>query len=207
MRQRSYTPPPPAILSNTTQPVAQPLRRTVAQPVMMMRSVPMSAAPQGAGVHVVPLDPAYGRPMGRGRVVQQAAGGGGCGCGGSGRSGRTTGSGCGCGTGSPGHSHASPARYRDDGSCAPVQVVSCDTRWRLRECFKTALCDMLRCMADEVCDEGRFAPAPDLGACLEGFVCSLLHCLPDAICPPAPPEPCCQGEVAPSCTCNFAVGD
>lgn len=216
MRQRSYTPPQPAILSNATQPVPQPLQQTVAQPMrmgtasqpmMIMRAPVMSAAPQRTGVRVVPLDASYGA-MAQGRA-SQTKGGGGCGCGGSGRAPTGSGSGCGCQSGSPAHgaAGASPARYRDDGRCAPLWDISCDTRWRLRACVKTALCDMLRCMADEVCEDGRFAPNPDLGACLEGFVCSLLHCLPDALCPPTQPAPCCPDEGAGSCSCNFAVGD
>ena len=216
MRQRSYTPPQPAILSNATQPVTQPLQQTVAQPMrmgaasqpmMIMRAPAMSAAPQRSGVRVVPLAASYGA-MVPGRAAPKRAGGG-CGCGGSGGAPGGSGSGCGCQSGSQAHgaTGTSPARYRDDGTCAPLWDISCDTRWRLRACVKTALCDMIRCMADEVCEDGRFAPNPDLGACLEGFVCSLLHCLPDALCPPAQPEPCCPDEGVSSCSCNFAVGD
>jgi hypothetical protein len=206
MRQRSYSPPQPAILSNATQPVTQPLRMGAAsQPMMIMRSPAMSAAPQRTGVRVVPLQASYG-PR-----APQKMGDGGCGCGGSAQAPSGSGSGCGCGCQSGPQAHgatgASPARYREDGRCAPLWDISCDTRWRLRACVKTALCDMLRCMADEVCEDGRFAPDPDLGACLEGFVCSLLHCLPDALCPPAQPEPCCLDQGAGSCSCNFAVGD
>lgn len=212
MRQRSYSPPQPAILSNATQPVMQPLQQTAAQPLrmgaasqpmMFMRSSAMSAAPQRTGVRVVPLEASYGAR------APQKTGGGGCGCGGSARAPSGSGSACGCQSAPTAHgaTGASPARYRDDGRCAPLWDISCDTRWRLRACVKTALCDMLRCMADEVCEDGRFAPNPDLGACLEGFVCSLLHCLPDALCPPAQPAPCCPEESAGSCSCNFAVGD
>jgi hypothetical protein len=206
MRQRSYSPPQPAILSNATQPVTQPLRMGAAsQPMMIMRSPAMSAAPQRTGVRVVPLQASYGAR------APQKMGNGGCGCGGSAQAPSGSGSGCGCGCQSGPQTHgatgANPARYRDDGRCAPLWDISCDTRWRLRACVRTALCDMLRCMADEVCENGRFAPDPDLGACLEGFVCSLLHCLPDALCPPAQPEPCCLDQGAGSCSCNFAVGD
>ncbi|MBJ3764450.1 hypothetical protein ILP92_17070 [Maribius pontilimi] len=138
----------------------------------------------------------------------------GCGCGGGGHHAGP----CGCGCGGTGQGmHFPPARYRDDGSCAPLAEISCDTRWRIRECFKVAFCDLLRCMAEEYCEDGRFvteaganaAREPDLGRCLEGFVCSILSCLPEAICPPPPrKETCCHPPgPAQDCRCNFAVGE
>jgi len=121
-----------------------------------------------------------------------------------------------CGCGRPGceyceknHSFA-PARVDKDGDCEPWFSISCDTRSRIRECFKIAFCDMLRCLGDEICDENcRFAENPDVMRCLESFVCSLLGCLPDAICPPNKPEPtyCLPAPCAPDCRRNFAVGD
>jgi hypothetical protein len=136
----------------------------------------------------------------------------GCGCGRA-----STGVGCGCGAGVS----RSPARYRADGSCESITTVSCDTRWRIRECFKVALCDLLRCLGDELCEDGRLAAnaKPDFGRCLETFVCSLVTCLPDAICPPPdrPGSPCCVRPQAaacgsarlsdPACECNYAVGE
>lgn len=135
----------------------------------------------------------------------------GCGCG------RSTAGACGCAAGVA----RSPARYRADGSCESITSVSCDTRWRIRECFKLALCDLLRCVGDELCEDGRIAAnaQPDFGKCLETFVCSLVTCLPDAICPPPakPCSPCCvRPEAAsggsgrlldPACACNYAVGE
>ena len=98
-----------------------------------------------------------------------------------------------------------PARYDEDGSCSSLFDISCETRWRIRECFKVALCDLLRCLGEELCDDGRFAEDPDLGACLERFACSILTCLPEAICPSGGEEICCLPAV--SCGCNFAVGE
>lgn len=119
--------------------------------------------------------------------------------------------GCGCEHCGRNHRFA-PARLDKDGNCAPWFTISCDTRWRMRECFKVAFCDMLRCFRDEICDENcRFAESPDLARCLELFVCSLLGCLPDAICPPCEPEPTCclpaPVQCAPGRRRNFAVGD
>jgi len=123
---------------------------------------------------------------------------------------------CGCGRPSCEHCgknhHFAPARLDKDGNCAPWFSISCDTRSRVRECFKIAFCDMLRCLGDEICDENcRFADRPDVTRCIESFVCSLLGCLPDAICPPSKPEPTCclpaPEQCAPDCRRNFAVGD
>ena len=112
----------------------------------------------------------------RGGAAGMAAMGSACGCGGA----RSSSGGCArCGGG--GVRHFPPARYNEDGSCAPITSISCDTRWRVRECFKVAFCDLLRCLGDQLCDEsGRFDEAnkPDFGACLETFVCSVVTCLP-----------------------------
>jgi hypothetical protein len=129
-----------------------------------------------------------------------------CGCGGHSSCGCGGGhSSCGCG----GHDTRSfpPARYDEDGSCASLFSISCETRWRIRDCLKVSFCDFLRCMGDELCEreEGKDL---DLGKCLEDFLCSFLHCLPDAICPPPEPcEPCCPPHALESCHCNFAVGE
>lgn len=126
--------------------------------------------------------------------------------------------GCGCGAaaaksccaGSCATRQFSPARYDEDGDCASMLDISCDTQWRVRESFKLALCDLLRCVASQVCDEdGHFVEEPELGECLQTFVCSLLGTLPDAICPPQ--QRCCpapeQGGCGPDDDCNFAVGE
>lgn len=191
-RQRTYQEPEPAMLRSNNQPISQPLvMGRSGQAVMASTVVPISAA-QGSNAYV--SAPARTAP-------QSSCGyGGGCGCGG--------GSDCGCGCGhTHGHRNFPPTRYNDDGTCAPLGKVSCDTQWRVRECFKIAFCDMLRCLADEVCEDGQFAQEPDAGKCLEGFVCSLLHCLPDAICPPPEKDDCCAAAPEPSCNCNFAVGE
>lgn len=121
-----------------------------------------------------------------------------CGCGGS--------SACGCASCGGGAIQFPPARRGENGECASLFSISCDTKWRLRECFKQSLCDLLRCLGDELCDDGKFANSPDLGDCLEGFVCSLVNCLPEAICPPPPPSTICLTQVPDDCGCNFAVG-
>ncbi|HSW23699.1 MAG TPA: hypothetical protein VLJ62_13090 [Burkholderiaceae bacterium] len=184
MRQRSFTPPPQAVLSSAPN----------------ARALTLSRADGGTAesvAYAAHAQPAY--PVRKG--------------GGSGRAG-----GCGCGKGSAATCScgkaATVARYDEDGSCASPLDVSCDARWRIRECFQVAICDLLRCVGDQLCEDGQLAPKPDLGACLEGFVCSLVTCLPDAICPPpakpCPPcgsEPCLPAPGASSCACNYAVGE
>ena len=130
---------------------------------------------------------------------------------------RVAASGCGCGRGGTpactcgdgGARDFPPARYKADGSCESFFDISCETRWRVRECFKVAFCDLIRCFGDEMCDEnGQFASKPDFVACLERFVCSVLTCLPDAICPPPDCKPVACVTVAKACDdCNFAVGE
>jgi hypothetical protein len=148
MRQRSYTPPPAAVLKSAAN-----ARHAEIGPA----SAPMAAGKGGS------------------RALPQR-----CGCG-------ALSSACGCGGGAR---TFSPARYDEDGDCASTGSISCETRWRVRECFKWAFCDLLRCLGDELCDDGKFAAHPDMGACLESFVCSIVTCLPDAICPP--PEKACE---------------
>jgi hypothetical protein len=126
----------------------------------------------------------------------------GCGCGGSGGCAR-----CGGGVRSFG-----PEFYDKDGKCQPLGTVSCDTRWRVRECLKVAFCDLLRNVGDQLCDEnGGFDTTanPDWKALLGSFACSVLNCLPDAICPP-PESPACAAPlpcIEASDDCNFAVGE
>ncbi len=136
-----------------------------------------------------------------------------CGCGRGGKSTCSCGGKCGCG----GHSSCGcggsdrrgfpPARHDEDGSCASLFSISCETRWRIRDCLKVSFCDFLRCIGDELCEreEGK---KPDLDKCLEDFLCSFLQCLPDAICPPPERcEPACPPKTIESCHCNFAVGE
>jgi hypothetical protein len=128
---------------------------------------------------------------------------GGCGCGSA--SGATSGGSCGCAA-CGGHAdyQFSPARRDADGKCVSVLKISCDTGWRVRECLKISICELLRCVGDEVCDNGQFAANPDLKGCLEGFVCTLLTCLPEAICP-TPPQVNCHPALLPD-DCNYASG-
>lgn len=141
---------------------------------------------------------------------------GGCGCacgcaGGRGISGCSECRGecnCGCSSCQSGARVFPPARRNEKGECESLFSISCETKWRLRECFKQSLCDLLRCVGDELCDEdGRIVQGkkPDLGKCLEGLVCSLVDCLPEAICPPPPPSTLCITQTLSDCDCNFTV--
>lgn len=146
------------------------------------------------------------------RLTSASRAGTGCACG------KTGGCGCACGGSACGRQF-SPARYDEDGRCESVFDISCETRWRVRECFKVAFCDLLRCLGDELCEDGQFqtTPKPDLEKCLETFVCSIVTCLPDAICPPKKPcceascepvcEPACPPRLPAPCNCNYAVGE
>lgn len=206
MRQRSYNPPQAARLisaPNAREVVVGPAQGSYAMRSMSgTGGMSKTSAMYKSGSMSQRSGMAY-----RGGAAGMAAMGSGCACGGA----RSSGGGCArCGGG--GVRHFPPARYNEDGSCAPITSISCDTRWRVRECFKVAFCDLLRCLGDQLCDEnGRFDETnkPDFGACLETFVCSVVTCLPDAICPPperscAAPRPVCAPA---SDDCNYAVGE
>jgi hypothetical protein len=116
---------------------------------------------------------------------------------------RTVESSCCCGT----HPSASSmARYEETGECADLFSISCETQWRIRNCFKEMLCDILYCIGSNMCEDGHFNDDADLGDilgdCFETALCSLVRCLPDAICGPRPPI--CD-KPKPSIECNFAV--
>jgi hypothetical protein len=178
MRHRSYAPPETAMMMRGSDPaVVGPASVPGRSPMIARYPALASGAPAAAKASP-------------------------CGCGGTGHGCCGGAHDCGCGT----HRHFPPARYNEDGTCAPVWQVSCDTTWRIRECFKIAFCDLLRCMSEEICEDGRLVEDPDLGPSVEKFLCSFLACLPDAICPP--PEPaCCQIGPPHDCGCNFAVGE
>ena len=116
---------------------------------------------------------------------------------------------CACCGGSHPRWNFPPASRDEAGKCKSVFSISCETQWRLRECFKVAFCELLRCLGDELCDDGTFAPKQerDFGRCLEGFACTLIACLPEAICPTVNQEICVMPIDALSCDCNFAVGE
>jgi hypothetical protein len=99
-----------------------------------------------------------------------------------------------------------PARYDEAGKCKSLFSISCETQWRLRECFKVALCDTLRCVSSEMCEDGQIKPNPDFKRCLEQFLCTIVACLPEAICPPEAPQAGCLPGGTTACGCNFAVG-
>ncbi len=100
-------------------------------------------------------------------------------------------------------------------------ALSCEQKNALANCFRTAICDALRCLDDALCgqveaEETRNTATTDGGTntntksalnlqtltgCLTTAVCSLAHCIPDALCPPEteclpPPE---------ALPCDFAV--
>ena len=165
MRMRTYYTPEPAIMANNNQPISQPLRMTSGAQSTM---VPLSAA----------TGPQMGvEPMQGGRAMASRV---------PGTSSCVSGGRCGPSNGLMRAGSMSPARYKADGTCESVWDISCETRWRIRECFKVAFCDMLRCLAEEICEDEKEAPAADTREtdCGEVFFCSLLRCLPDAICPP-----------------------
>lgn len=203
MRRRAINQPPPAMLASSPDPTSIVAAPATGQPVMMTNqpmattNQPMTTMRSGAGMSNAPTS--YTAPAGAGPA-----------CAGSVRHAHHVG----CGGGGQ-EMHFPTARYRDDGSCAPLGEISCETQWRIRECFKVAFCDLLRCMAEEFCEDGRFVTnadnnvnrEPDVGRCLEGFVCSILTSLPEAICPPPPKQTssCCPPGSAQDCRCNFAV--
>jgi hypothetical protein len=189
MRERSYNSPNPAMLARRANPLRVVSAPRGAQAAMMASGGSHQAAGYAASAQANPY------------AMRQP----GCpSCGGS------SSNSCTCHS-AGGSRQFPPARYKDDGSCASVLKVSCDTQWRIRECLKIALCDLIRCLGTGLCEDGKFASSPDpdyFTNCLEGFACSLLACLPDAICPPPlPPEICCEPLQLASCDCNFAVGE
>ena len=194
MRERSYSPPPMAIMASNNQPVVYSGN---------------AVQSRGHDTQVVPLamqrQPVVGAMQQTGAM--QAANTG-CGC----EPQKDCGCGCGCKDGyhcgKCVHHQFGPARNDKDGDCAPTRKISCETQWRMRDCVKFAFCDMLRCMSEEMCDDDcHFREEFDLGDCVEVFLCSLVSCLPEAICPPSKPETCCcDTRPDPGCGCNFAVG-
>lgn len=103
-----------------------------------------------------------------------------------------------------------PARTYDPESC-PTFAISCETKERLRDCVKDALCDFARCLADTLCPDGKFdsdrlkdpTVRKDLTDCVGQLACSFLHCLPDALCPEeCPPEAPSPLDCLP---CGYAV--
>lgn len=131
---------------------------------------------------------------------------------------------CGCGCGGRGGCRSTAlARTKTYGDCAPWKP-SCETQDALRECAKVALCDLLRCVSEVLCPDGKFdvanfrnqdhlvagneaaAPKAPIGEqlvnCVGQALCSFMHCLPDALCP----EPCPPGDVPIDCLpCDYAV--
>lgn len=126
---------------------------------------------------------------------------------------------CGCGGGCSCDPRSRPPA---DEECAPWCSISCDTKDRLRECVKDALCDFARCLADEL-DPTTKPPAPvptepnpdgtindvaaarqnPLVACAQQVALNFLRCLPDALCP----EECAPSTPAPAecLPCGYAV--
>lgn len=209
MRQRSLNPPRLAMLAYSGDPgsivPAEP--RMMSAPAALTGSyAPSRARPMPGGTNGTQI-----------RATSSSSHRPDCGCGGASTCGcgcaSTCGCGgtssCGCGCDCGGHEARAfpPARYDDEGRCLNIFSISCETRWRIRDCLKVSFCDFLRCMGEELCDR-KEGDDIDLQDCLEDFLCSVLTCLPDAICPPPQPcDPCCPPRTIESCHCNFAVGE
>lgn len=109
----------------------------------------------------------------------------------------------GCGTRVP------RTRTYDREQC-PTFAISCETKLAVRDCLKDALCELLRCVSDTLCPDGRFdietlrgseTLREDLINCVGQAACTFMHCLPDALCP----EPC-ETTVPVDCLpCGYAV--
>ena len=105
-------------------------------------------------------------------------------------------------------SSSNVARYDENGECASTSDISCETRWRLRDCFKVAVCEFLTCVGEEFCQDGSFKTPAGKSAsdvlldCLGSAACSALQCVPNAICAPRPDDSCIP---PPALECNFAV--
>lgn len=194
MRQRSLNPPRLAMLAYSGDPgsIVPAGPRTMSAQMSESRALSRTS-------------PMSGRTAMQGRAASSPGHPSGCGCGGPPKDGCGCDCGCDCGCGGQNTRSFPPARLDDDGSCVSILSISCETRWRIRECLKVSFCDFLRCMGDELCarEEG---DEVELVGCFEDFLCSFLTCLPDAICPP-PPPPCCLPRAVESCHCNFAVGE
>lgn len=110
---------------------------------------------------------------------------------------------------------APPTRTYDSAQC-PTFAISCETKQALRDCAKVALCDLLRCVSEALCPDGKFdldqfkaknddgttkrSLQTELINCLGQAACSFMHCVPEALCP----EPC--GAAPVECLpCSYAV--
>lgn len=137
-----------------------------------------------------------------------------CGCGGSSQASVNTlsSSGCGC-------QNKSAARYDESGECAPLLEISCETKWRIRNCFKSYFCEVLYSTADQyrfelqASENGDIDPdtnevydRPEIFSIfienLGSNLVTLVECLPDAICHSE--NPCCT-YTDDSDNCHFAV--
>ena len=193
MRQRSLNQPQMAMLAYSGNPAS-----VIATPTRMGANQRVSYA-TAEMTSVGATSPRRSTGCGCG-----AAKSGGCSCGTSNNCGCGPSTNCSC-NGHAGHA-VSAVRHDADGNCEGLFSISCETRWRIRECVKVSFCDLLRCMGDEFCERPS-GKRPDISGCLEDFLCSLLHCLPDAICPPPAAHDCCPPRQISSCHCNYAVGE
>ena len=145
----------------------------------------------------------------------------GCGCGGS-CGGSCGGGSCGCGGGKAMvATRAQPiaqTRTYDAARC-PTFAMSCETKQALRDCAKVALCDLMRCVSEALCPDGKFdlsrfqdpatppaAPRPpslrdELLNCVGQAACSFMHCVPEVLCPDG-----CDARAPADCLpCGYAV--
>jgi hypothetical protein len=109
---------------------------------------------------------------------------------------------CTCGTCPP----------RPPEACTPW-TPSCETRNRLRVCLKDILCELLLCIEQALCKDGRLDPnalrqwRQHLIKCFADLFCRLLRCIREALCPP-PVD--CKPALPPvnDCIpCSYAVED
>ena len=116
---------------------------------------------------------------------------------------------CRCRVARPTRAPASKPRNYKSQDC-PTFAISCETKQALRECVRTALCDMLRCLSETMCPDGKFdintlqgnpQLRKDLINCLGQAACSFMHCLPEALCP----EPCEPAAPVDCLPCGYAV--
>ncbi|MBX3154834.1 MAG: hypothetical protein KF773_02455 [Deltaproteobacteria bacterium] len=90
--------------------------------------------------------------------------------------------------------------------CPPFLSISCETRSRLKECVKIALCKFVETLGRNLCTPPDPPPATPLPPNpLRDAVCAFLQCLPDALCPPTRPYGP-VGQVGQPCLpCGYAV--
>jgi hypothetical protein len=97
-------------------------------------------------------------------------------------------------------------------SCTPW-TPSCATRNRLRACLKDILCELLLCIEQALCKDGRLDPDAvklwrvNLARCFADLFCRALRCIREALCPPPVACPPALPPVDDCIPCSYAVED